>query len=120
MLLIGAASSGSTHDGLGWHPGPMPSARVVVVKARSLLLAAALVGILVSGCGSQRQVSSLRVRGVGGKFAGYLWQGDVRSVSASWVIPALREGSELGKASTWIGETVRASVCELVVTVGFG
>jgi hypothetical protein len=67
------------------------------------LLAFTLVVVFCVACGSQTQVGGPRVPGAGAKFAGYVWQGDLTSVGANWVVPAIRHGSQIGKASTWIG-----------------
>jgi Peptidase A4 family len=40
-----------------------------------------------------------------GPFAGYVWRGHVTSVSASWTVPSVTEGSPCAVASTWIGAT---------------
>ncbi len=38
-----------------------------------------------------------------GAFAGYVWNGSVRSVAASWTVPRITPGSHSGTAGTWIG-----------------
>jgi hypothetical protein len=38
-----------------------------------------------------------------GAWAGYVWRGRVRSVGASWSVPAVHPGAQLGEAATWIG-----------------
>ena len=38
-----------------------------------------------------------------GRFAGYIWYGDVTQVSASWRVPKLVPTTPDGSASTWIG-----------------
>jgi hypothetical protein len=39
---------------------------------------------------------------VGGHFAGYVWIGHLSSMAATWRVPTL-SGSELGRASSWVG-----------------
>jgi hypothetical protein len=43
-----------------------------------------------------------------GAWAGYLWQGRVRSVAASWRVPRISPDSDAGVAATWIGAQARS------------
>ena len=93
-------------------------------RRRRLPSATALVGALacagvLAGCGtttSRREATEppyheQRSRALAatdpspslGRFAGYIWYGDVHSVQASWTVPRVLPGSELGEAGTWIG-----------------
>jgi hypothetical protein len=38
-----------------------------------------------------------------GPLAGYIWEGQVESVQASWTVPRIVAGSSPGVASTWVG-----------------
>jgi hypothetical protein len=68
-----------------------------LIVAASLLL---LGGIGLAGCSlSANEVSGPQF----GPFAGYLWHGDVRQVSAVVVVPKLDGASGGGVAGSWIG-----------------
>ncbi len=62
-------------------------------------LACAACGHSSQHVGSDPPTSNL----IGGKFAGYLWDGEVTSVHGVWVVPRIQPGSRDGHASTWIG-----------------
>jgi hypothetical protein len=80
----------------------------------ALMLSATL---MVAGCGGQSraqlataqigtgqiQTGGPRVAGLGDAFSGVVWTGEVRSVGADWRVPAIRAGSQAGRAATWIG-----------------
>jgi hypothetical protein len=70
---------------------------VEVAGALTLALVLVLV-VLLSGAGSTKVPRRWL-----GAFAGYSWNGDVTSLSASWTVPHLLRESNLGKAGTWIG-----------------
>jgi hypothetical protein len=68
-----------------------------LIVAASLL---ALTAICLAGCSlSAKDVSGPQF----GPFAGYLWRGDVRQVSAVVVVPKLDGASGGGVAGSWIG-----------------
>lgn len=70
-------------------------------RLRTTLSTLAGLGVLLTilaGCGS-----SGRSQYHFGKDAGYIWNGPVRSVGASWIVPRLVDGRPNGVAGTWIG-----------------
>jgi hypothetical protein len=64
-------------------------------------LAAVLALVLSASLGAGRSSWSF------GPFAGYVWRGHVTSVSASWTVPGVTEGSRCAEAATWIGAAAR-------------
>lgn len=72
-----------------------PRSRVAIGLAG---LAAVAIVLLIGGGGGPA-----RPRFAFGGFGGYLWAGRVRSVAASWAVPAIAGGSSAGRASTWVG-----------------
>ena len=53
-----------------------------------------------------------------GAFSGYLWNGSVRSVAASWTVPMITPGSHSGAAGTWIGAQALGSRSAPFIQVG--
>jgi hypothetical protein len=53
-----------------------------------------------------------------GPFAGYVWNGSVRSVAASWTVPRITPGSHSGTAGTWIGAQAPGSRFAPFIQVG--
>jgi Peptidase A4 family len=75
---------------------------------RRALAAIACIGVTVicAACGStEAHIGSAPTSDslVGGKFAGYLWDGNVTTVHGQWQVPAIAGRSRDGHASTWIG-----------------
>jgi hypothetical protein len=75
---------------------------------RSILLRVAVFGasalLALAGCGGGSEKRADPARGWNfGTLAGYLTEDDVRSVGASWNVPAIREGSREGETGDWIG-----------------
>jgi hypothetical protein len=76
--------------------------RPTVLLAAVLLIASAcVVALATSGSRSPAPAK----RSLFGPFAGYIWTGDVHSVSTRVVVPRILAGSPLGAAGTWIGAT---------------
>ncbi len=75
---------------------PARGLRARVGLVALVTLAVALTVLPDAALGAQRSPWSF------GKFAGYVWQGRVESVRASWSVPGVRRGS-VGRAGTWIG-----------------
>jgi hypothetical protein len=69
------------------------------------ILAAATLAVFLAGCSSADQSEPNRPAAVSlfGPFAGYVWQGRVRQVSAVIVVPRIGDHSPPGTAGTWIG-----------------
>jgi hypothetical protein len=69
------------------------------------IVAAAILALLLASCGTADQPEPNRPAAVSlfGPFAGYVWHGPVRQVSAVIVVPRLRDHSPPGTAGTWIG-----------------
>jgi hypothetical protein len=67
------------------------------------LAAACILTLLVTACGSASQRPSTAARWNFGTLAGYIWEGHVTAVGASWYVPAVREQSPKGLAGTWVG-----------------
>jgi hypothetical protein len=66
----------------------------------ALAALAALVGVLAAGSGGG---GAPRSGWSFGAFAGYVWRGPVRSVSASWRVPRVLGGPAPSLAATWVG-----------------
>jgi Peptidase A4 family len=71
--------------------------RIVLTAVVLTALAAVFALVLSALLGAGRPSWSF------GPFAGYTWHGHVTSVSASWTVPSVTEGSRCAVASTWIG-----------------
>lgn len=86
------------------------------MRHRLVLAALAAVGCLVlAGCGS----NSMRLTRADefGPFAGYVWNGEVRQISADILVPRLIGAAHGGAAATWIG--VRGAISDLTQTAPF-
>jgi hypothetical protein len=68
-------------------------------------VAAAILALLLVGCGTAELPEPNRPAAVSlfGPFAGYVWRGPVRQVSAVIVVPRIEDLSPSGTAGTWIG-----------------
>jgi len=75
--------------------------RLVLAAVVLTVLAAVLALVLSALLGAGRSSWSF------GPFAGYTWRGHVTSVSASWTVPSVTEGSRCAEAATWIGAAAR-------------
>src|ERR1700722_9297559 len=69
------------------------------------ILAVAILAVFLAGCSSSDQSEPNRPAAVSlfGPFAGYVWHGRVRQVSAVMVVPRITDQSPPGTAGTWIG-----------------
>jgi hypothetical protein len=74
-------------------------------RRAGVLAATALVcGLLLAGCGGAGNSDSVVSRIHFGPFAGYVWNGSVSSVSASWTEPRIEHAQgKIAVAATWIG-----------------
>ncbi len=101
-----------------------------MIKYLPVLLLSAL---LLTGCGSQGagsgptvrtgtgqiRTAGPRVAGAGDTFAGVVWTGPVRSVGGAWRVPAIRAGSQPGRAATWIGaQSIAPTGSEPFIQIG--
>lgn len=77
--------------------GPAHRRRIVLPAVVLAALAAVLALALSRWLGAGRPNWSF------GPFAGYTWRGRVTSVSASWTVPRVTQGSSCAVAGTWIG-----------------
>lgn len=76
--------------------GRVPGARTLRWLVALVALVVALALLTGAALGGKRSSGSF------GPFAGYLWQGRVHSMQASWTVPRILGGSS-GVASMWIG-----------------
>ena len=71
------------------------------------LPAALTLTLLAAGCAGQSPPgaphTATRSRWAFGKLSGYVWNGDVTSIQASWTVPFIEKSSPPGAAGTWIG-----------------
>jgi hypothetical protein len=69
-----------------------------------------------AGCGASPVTAGKRGWSFGTQ-AGYIWHGRLESLAASWTVPAVRERSAGGLASTWIGASAISSAFIQVGTI---
>jgi Peptidase A4 family len=82
--------------------------RIALAAVVLTVLAAVLALVLSASLGAGRSSWSF------GPFAGYVRRGHVTSMSASWTVPSVTEGSRCADAATWIGAAARENSSSFV------
>lgn len=95
-----------------------PESKALRPRRRIAALLACAVASVATACGSVSDRGSTATRWDFGSLAGYVWEGHVTSVAASWEVPAVRERSQKGLAGTWIGAQEKFSHSAPFIQVG--
>ncbi len=112
------------HRWIGLSPGVRVRRACVAAAALAII---GLVTVPTAG-GSDRLATAHKapywlLRGPGvtsfGAFAGYIWNGNVRSVAATFNVPRVKARSHYGIAGTWIGAQGSGGTAAPFIQVGF-